>query len=348
MPRGYFSNISRHSGNLPPSLADAEVVLVNYRSRGHVETLLSMWPEEQQVVLVDNSDNSDGLRELEKRRPAVRYVDGRGQGFARSANLGARTSGATYVLFVNPDSRPITDQLAALVEGLGSDRSSAAHAATPADPNGRAEMGSAGWEPTLLRVFMYVSGLHKLAPHRGLYARPRVGEQLKVDWVTGACMAVRRKQFLAIGGFDEAFFVYSEDVSFGRRVRRAGLCSVLRTDVVVPHGAGNSGAPSMEMLRLRGASFGNYVFRYHRAPQSTMMRVMLAGGAFARSGLQRLRRNRAAARTWMALGVGAITRRAFVGGVEVARRRFDETANDPAERDYTTARSDRLSTPQRG
>lgn len=339
MPPGDSFDTTRNTGDLATPLVDTEVVLVNYRSRHHVETLLNSWPDEQQVVLVDNSNNVDGLQELEALWPAVRYVDGGGQGFARSANLGARTSRATYVLFVNPDSRPTTDQLAALVSGLSSDLSSAAHAATPADHSGRAEMGSGGWEPTLLRVFMYVSGLHKLAPHQGLYARPRAGERLKLDWVTGACMAVRQEQFVTLGGFDEAFFVYSEDVSFGRRVRRAGLRSVLRTDVVVPHGAGNSGAPSMEMLRLRGASFGNYVFRYHHGMRSTIMRTMLAGGAFARAGLHRLRRNRAASRTWVALGVGALTRRAFVGGVEVARGRFDETIDDPAERGPQTMTS---------
>ena len=42
--------------SLPPILASAEVVLVSYRSRGHVETLLSLWPDDLRVVLVDNSD----------------------------------------------------------------------------------------------------------------------------------------------------------------------------------------------------------------------------------------------------------------------------------------------------
>lgn len=320
------------SAVLPEALADAEVVLVSYRSRGHVETLLSMWPADLRVVLVDNSNNSDGIRELEAARPTLRYVDGRGQGFSRSANLGARTGSAEFVLFVNPDSRPSIDQLAALVEGLREDPRAATHAGMPADQHGRAEIGSGGWEPTPRRVFVYASGLHKLTPRAGFFARPARGEQLDVDWVCGACMAVRRNQFLALGGFDEAFYVYAEDMSFGRRVRRAGLRSVLRTDIVVPHGAGSSGAPSLEMLRLRGASFGGYALRYHPRTQSTLMRAVFAGGALARAGLHLLRRDRAAARVSYALAVGTVTRRAYVGGTEVALARFQETEDDPAER----------------
>lgn len=315
------------------ALAEAEVVLVNYRSRGHVEVLLDLWPADLRVVLVDNSGNADGIRELAAAGSRVRYVDGGGQGFARSANLGARSSSASYLLFVNPDSRPAAEQLEMLVAGLRDDPAAAAHAGTPADRSGRAEMGSGGWEPSVGRVFMYSSGLHKLLPHQGLYARPRADEKLHLDWVTGACMAVRREQFLALGGFDEAFYVYSEDVSFGRRVRRAGLRSVLRPDVLVLHGAGSSGAPSLEMLRLRGASFANYVVRYHQGPQATLMRAVYATGAFARAGLQLLQGNRKGARTNVAMAVGAVTRRAYVGGAEVARTRFVETSGAAAGED---------------
>jgi hypothetical protein len=143
-------------------------------------------------------------------------------------------------------------------------------------------------------------------------------------------MAVPRQQFIAMGGFDEAFFVYAEDMSFGRRARNMGRHSVLRTDITVPHNAGGSGAPSAEMLRLRGASFGGYVMRYHRLAPALIMRGILAAGALGRGGLQMLRGNRADARLNLALVRGTITRRAYVAGLEVARSRFIETASEPA------------------
>ena len=308
-----------------PTPADLEVVLVSYRSRGHVQQLLDGWPGDLPVTLVDNSANVDGIAELARTRPGLRYVDGGGQGFARSANLGARRATAPYVVFVNPDSRPTAEQLARLVEGLRDDPSAAAYAGTPAGRDGAAEIGAAGWEPSVRRLLVYATGLQKVLPRSGFFARPAPGEELAVDWVCGACLAVRRDQFLELGGFDEAFYVYAEDMSFGRRAREHGLRSVLRTDVVVPHGAGSSGAPSQEMLRLRGASFAGYLKRYHPGPAGVAMRAAFAAGALARGAAHRLRRDRATSRLDWALTVGTLTQRAYVGGQEVARSRFRET-----------------------
>ena len=104
-----------------PTIDDLEVVLVSYRSRHHVETLLTGWPTDLSVAVVDNSADVDGVAELADRFPNVRYLSGGGQGFARAANLGAFTSEKPYVVFVNPDCRPSSEQLLALVRGLAGD-----------------------------------------------------------------------------------------------------------------------------------------------------------------------------------------------------------------------------------
>jgi GT2 family glycosyltransferase len=314
-----------------PNLNNVEVVLVNYRSRHHVAELLASWPEHLAVAIVDNSNNCDGVRELAAASKSVRYVDGGGQGYARAANSAARSSTARFLIFVNPDSRPTTDQLIALVGGLRSDPSAVTHAGLPIGPNGRPEIGAGGWEPSVLRSLVYSVGLHRRFSKAGLFARPSIGEPLSVDWVCGACMAVRREQFLALHGFDEAFYVYSEDVSFGRRCRQQGLRSVLRTDIAIPHRAGSSGAPPREMLRLRGASFARYVARYHRPVQAAVMRGILAAGAVLRGTVQLFRDNRAGAQLNLAYASGAITGKAYVDGVEVALSRVTEIASNSAE-----------------
>jgi GT2 family glycosyltransferase len=312
-----------------PDLHDVEVILVNYRSRHHVAELLASWPEHLAVTIVDNSHNCDGVRELAAARKSVRYVDGGGQGYARAANRGAHSATARFLVFVNPDSRPTADQLSALVGGLRLDPSAVAHAGIPMGPGGRPQIGAGGWEPSVRRSLVYSAGLQRLFPQAGLFARPNIGEPLSVDWAGGTCMAVRREQFLALYGFDEAFYVYSEDVSFGRRGRQQGLRSVLRTDIIVPHSAGSSGAPPREMLRLRGASFAQYVERYHCPVEAAVMRGILTVGALFRGTLQFFRGDPAAAQLNLAYATGAITGRAYVGGVEVARSRAIESA-DPA------------------
>ncbi|WP_226913415.1 glycosyltransferase [Gephyromycinifex aptenodytis] len=325
MMQQHRSGIDQSAGETRVDLDEIEVVLVSYRSRAHVEQLVQMWPG-LAVVIVDNASGADGLAQFAADQPLVRYLDGGGQGFARAANLGAFSSTKRFVVFVNPDSRPTVDDLRALVDGLAVDPLSASHAATVTSADEDVEIGVGGWEPDVLRTSAYAVGLHKKWPKIGVYAKPAIGERLDVDWTTGACMAVRTEQFRRLGGFDESFFVYSEDMSFGRRVRQAGLGQRLRHDVVVRHGAGSSGAPSLEMMRMKGASFSNYVNRYHPGPQAKAMQSILAGGYLLRSGVQIGKSDRDLAAQYLAQAKGLLTGRAFVAGEEVAARRMRETA----------------------
>jgi GT2 family glycosyltransferase len=307
-------------------LADIEVVLVSYRSTEHVRALLDSWPDELAVTVVDNSGPDPSMAALLEGRPGGRYLEGAGQGFARAANLGARSARRDYVVFVNPDSRPATQQLLELVRGLAADEAAAAHGGTVVDLGADAEIGAGGWEPSVRRTAVHATGLHKRLPTSGLFARPEPGQHVEVDWVCGACLAVRATQFVELGGFDETFFVYAEDISFGRRARIAGLHSVLRPDILVPHAAGSSGAPSAEMLRMRGASFASYVRRYHSPVRAVVMRALFAGGLLLRAARHSIRRNGTEVRLQLAMTRGLLTQRAYVGGTEVATSRFRETS----------------------
>lgn len=316
MAAGSASRIDHH---------DFEVVLVSYRSRPHIEQLLAEWPEDLAVVVVDNSDNIDGLRESVEGKPNARYLNGGGQGFGRAANLGAFTSNKRHIVFVNPDCRPSMDQLLSLVRGLVADPNAITHAATPVGPDGVIGIGVGGWEPSVRRAAVHALGLHKLLPTAGLYAHPGVGERVDVDWVTGTCMAVDRERFQSVGGFDEAFFVYCEDAALGHRGRARGWHSRLREDVLVLHGSGSSGAPSAEMRRLQGASFTIYVRRYGRNRVSAaLVRGLYAFGTAWRVVVLAVSGHRDRAAASMAILRGLFTQRAYVAGTEVAQARAQE------------------------
>ena len=300
---------------------DVELVVVAYRSRPQVEEMLGGLPEDLPVVVVDNSDGSDGLREVVEARPRGRYLPGGGVGFARAANLGAGSSTADFLVFVNPDTRPTAADLAALVEDVATDPGLAASAATSVGPDGAPRIGVGGWEFSAVRAAVFGAGLHKrLLPRAGLFARPAAGEVIDVDWVSGAVMAVRRETFERLGRFDEGFYVYCEDVAYGRSAREHGLRSRLRTDVLVHGSSGGSGAPSLEMMRLRGASLTRYA-RQHRSPvHAAVISACVAGGYALRTVEQLLRRDVGRAREHWAYAVGAVTARASVAGRVVTSR----------------------------
>ena len=259
-----------------------EVVLVTYRSRALAEALLRRLAADTPVVIVDNAQGHDRVDEMAARRPGTRYLPGPAEGFARAANLGARTSEAEFVLFVNPDSAPEPDQLEALVAGLEQDSHLIAIGATTVLADGRVELGVGGWEPTVWRCLAHALGLHVCWPTAGVYARPVPGRPLDLDWLSGACLAVRRADFLALGGFDERFFVYNEDMAFGRRAREAGWGLALRTDVLVPHLGAGSGEAKPRMFQMRGASMMQYVGSFNGPAATAMIKMALSVGTLGR------------------------------------------------------------------
>jgi N-acetylglucosaminyl-diphospho-decaprenol L-rhamnosyltransferase len=234
-------------------------------------------------VIVDNARDADQVSELVANRPNRRYLDsGGGKGYAKAGNLGVRTSTYEFIIFVNPDSRPTVEVFRALVATLRDDPNIGVCCAVAVHQDGRPELGVGGWEPTLPRVFVHSFGLHKLLPSAGIWAPPRLGEVVERDWLSGTCMAIRRDTFLRLGGWDERYFVYSEDMAFGRRLREAGLRQVIRGDIQVPHLSGGSGETSSTMSRLRGASMVTYLRQYHTAGAVALMRGLLVTGYLLR------------------------------------------------------------------
>jgi GT2 family glycosyltransferase len=162
--------------------------------------------------------------------------------------------------------------------------------------------------------------VHKLFPTAGIYARPELDRPAELDWVSGGCMAVRRQTFLDLGCFDETFYVYNEDMAFGRTSRDRGLAQRLRTDVRITGSSGGSGAPSLEMMRLRGASMARYLRKYHPRLRAEVMIGLIGLGYAVRTVEQVLRRDRQRSREHWAYSLGAFTGRAFVGGRLVTSR----------------------------
>jgi GT2 family glycosyltransferase len=267
-----------------------EVVTVSFHSRDQLEQMIAGLPADMPVVIVDNAKGADRVWELVADRPNGRYLDsGGGKGFAKAANMGIRSSAYEFVVLGNPDSRPSLEIIESLVDDLRADPRLVCSAATMQGHDGRPELGNGGWEPTPRRVLMHVLGAHTLAPTSALFARPAPGRDVAPEWLTGACMALRRRMFLDLGAFDETFYVYNEDMAFGRAIREAGLRQKLRTDLLVPHGAGGSGAAKTWMLQMRGASMIRYLRKHNDPVKVNAMRTMLVAGYAGRTVLSRAR-----------------------------------------------------------
>lgn len=274
----------------PTATYDYELLVVTYKSRGQLEQMLATVPHDLPLAIVDNARGVDHVEELLNGRSHARYLDSGGDaGFARAANLAARTSSHPFLVFGSPDSRPDVAVCAALVAQLDGHPAVGSCAAGTVDADGRLEFAG-GWEPTLGRLLVQAVGLHHLFPKAGVWYRPRPGEVTELEWLAGESLTVRREEFLALGGWDERYFLYSEDMGLGRRMREAGLKQLLRTDLAVTHLSAGSGAPSAFMLRHRGASMTAYLRDHNGATLALLMQAVVVGGALGRLGKSLLTR----------------------------------------------------------
>jgi len=108
-----------------------------------------------------------------------------------------------------------------------------------------------------------------------------------VDWLSGACLLLRREAFDDVGGFDASYFMFFEDVDLGERVGRAGWLNVQVYDSVVIHEQGASWKARPEkMIRAHHASARRYLSGVYDAPWQAPVRWLLSGGLRLREELE--------------------------------------------------------------
>lgn len=213
----------------------AHVVLVVYNDGGRLGDLLDLlYGEVETAAVVDNA-STDGSALAADGRGFVSLIrNEENRGFATAANQGAAVARTDWIVFVNPDTHLEPGQVSALLRGLPEDV--AAVAPLQVDERGRPRSETGGYEPTIPRYLIWA--LVPVRFHRRLgpwLAPPFPESDTELAWVSGALLGIRRGVFERLGGFDQRFFMYHEDVDFCRRARRAGYRVLLRPSVRLYH-----------------------------------------------------------------------------------------------------------------
>jgi N-acetylglucosaminyl-diphospho-decaprenol L-rhamnosyltransferase len=227
--------------------ADLQVVIVTYNSIHVIGDLLDSLPAaldglKSDVVVVDNG-SADGTAEFVAARPGCRVVRSSNVGYAGGINRGVREAlSAEAILILNPDVRLEEGSIPPLLEALQEPNVGIA-APQVRSPQGDLEF-SLRREPSLLRALgLNRTGLAILSEYvndHGEYDHPRIA-----DWAMGAVLLVSRKCHEALGGWDESFFLYSEETDFCLRARDIGLSTRYEPRSVAVHIGGGSGRNRM-------------------------------------------------------------------------------------------------------
>ncbi|MEZ5143111.1 MAG: glycosyltransferase family 2 protein [Acidimicrobiales bacterium] len=276
---------------------DVTVIVVTYNSRHHIAACLdalgpALSRHAFETVVVDNA-SSDGTPDLVRDvSPGVVLVEtGANLGFARANNLGLARARGRHALVLNPDTVAAPGSLDALVELLDADPWIGIVAPRLLNLDG-SDQGTARSFPTPAAALLgRRSPLTRLWPDNRWSRRYLVGlshrddEAFPVDWVSGACLMIRRDLALGTGGFDESFFMYWEDADWCRRVKDRGFHVVCEPRARVLHDEGARRRPRPYQVRAFHRSAYRYYAKHHLTGSRRTLRPIVYGALMARAGL---------------------------------------------------------------
>ncbi|MCZ7527865.1 MAG: glycosyltransferase family 2 protein [Acidimicrobiia bacterium] len=276
---------------------DLSIVIVTYNSRRHIGACLESLGQALcryrfEIVVVDNA-SSDGTPDLVRSvsPDAVVVETGANLGFARANNRGIARTRGRHVLVLNPDTVADPGSLDHLVELLDTDESIGIVAPRLLNLD-RSDQGTARSFPTPAAALLgRRSPLTRLWPGNPWSRRYLIGREqpdsgvFPVDWVSGACLMIRRELADRTGGFDEAFFMYWEDADWCRRVKDGGHQVVCEPRSKVLHDEGARRSPRPHQVRAFHESAYRYYAKHHLTGLRRAFRPVVYGALMARAGL---------------------------------------------------------------
>jgi GT2 family glycosyltransferase len=221
-------------------MAGVSIIIVSFNAAADLgrclESLHGAAPETPHDIVVVDSGSTDDSVMTARRWRDVRVVElGTNVGFARANNVGIRESRGSNVLLLNSDTIVPPGAIDRLVAEIDRDPEVAVVGPRLVDEAGRAELSFG-------RMIGPLNELRqkRLARSRAVDAWTR--RRQYPDWVSGACLLVRRADAEAVGGLDERYFMYTEDVDFCAAIRARGRRVLFTPDVEVIHLRGRSAA----------------------------------------------------------------------------------------------------------
>lgn len=197
------------------------------------------------VFVVDNASRDGSEAAVAAKYPTVRVIRNLvNRGFALACNQGAACGISEFILFLNPDAQLEVEDLAAMVKLISGDEHENTAVLGPQIRNAQGTVErTCARSPSCRHFVMRALGLHRLLPPLVADFTMREFDHLSsrsVDQVIGACLLTRRREFQALGGFDERFFVYFEEVDYCRRVAASGQKVYFWSEAQVAHVGGGT------------------------------------------------------------------------------------------------------------
>lgn len=273
------------------------IVIVNWNTQELLKNCLdSIYVNREglslQIIVVDNG-SLDGSQAMVKTQfPEVRLLaQTENIGFAKANNIAFGYCSADYVMLLNSDTTVHPGTLERLLSFLDKYPQAGAVAPKVSHPHLRLRVLSCGYQPSLLTVFNHYFGLSSMFPHihffRGLNLINGIHDDdvRSVEWLSGACIVVRKSIIHQVGGLNENWFMYAEDMEWCLRMSQSGWQLFHIPDVKIDHLVGASSKKNSKASTMWVESLISYYqsSRHPNSLQYMLFRLVLVVGLTMRS-----------------------------------------------------------------
>lgn len=279
---------------------DISVIIVSFNTRDLLRACLASMRDDLgapwlEVIVVDNASADDSVAMVRAEFLEVQVIaHPRNVGFGPANNIGMAAARGRYFLALNSDTEVKPGALRTLVEFMDAHPDVGVAGARLLNTDGSLQLSCRRFPSFRTVLFHRYSLLTKLFPQNRYSKEYLLSDvdhtrQMDVDWVSGACLLARADAVKQVGGFDEEFFMYAEDVDWCYRMKQGGWRVVFVPEAVVTHHIGSSTRRvPFRMIRERHRSMWLF-YRKHYSRGVALLDTGTWLGVWLRCGLMMAR-----------------------------------------------------------
>ncbi|MCJ7552663.1 MAG: glycosyltransferase family 2 protein, partial [Ignavibacteriaceae bacterium] len=212
---------------------DLSIIIVNYNVKVFLQNLLDSIQKassgiQTEVIIVDNASDDGSIEFLREKYPQIKLIVNKTNlGFGKANNIGLKEAKGKFILFLNPDTIVAEDTFSKMIEFFNQTPDAGLAGCKILNPDGTLQLSCRRSFPGPWTSFTKVTGLSTLFPKSKIFARYNLtyldeNQTYEVDAISGSFMMIRKEVYDKVGGFDEQFFMYGEDLDLCYRIQKAG------------------------------------------------------------------------------------------------------------------------------
>lgn len=230
---------------------DLSIIIVNYNVKEFLQNLLHSIEKasltiSKEIIVIDNASDDGSIELISEKFPSVILIRNNvNVGFGKAVNQGLAIANGKYILFSNPDCIVSEDTLVKMISFFGNNTECGLAGCKILNSDGSLQLACRRSFPGPWTSFTKVTGLSNLFPDSKIFARYNLtyldeNQTYEVDAVSGSFMMIRKDIYEKVGGFDEQFFMYGEDLDLCYRVQKKGFKVFYIHDTQIIHYKGES------------------------------------------------------------------------------------------------------------